>query len=129
MQRLPVHTSRREEIIDVTAEVAAAVASMGIEDGAVLVYVPHTTAAVLVNEGYDPDVAGDLAAWLARAAPRDAGYAHAEGNSDAHIKAMLVGSSQLLPVEGGRLRVGRWQALFFCEFDGPRARELWVSAM
>jgi secondary thiamine-phosphate synthase enzyme len=127
MQTLEVRSARREQLIDVTDAVGEAVAALGVDEGAVLVYVPHTTAAVAVNEGYDPDVAADIERWLARAVPRDGGYAHAEGNSDSHIKAILVGPSRLLPVAGGRLRLGRWQAVFLCEFDGPRSRQLWVG--
>ena len=129
MHRLNLRTERREEMVDITAAVAAAVAELGVTAGAVLVHVPHTTAAVTVNEGYDPDVAADVVRDLSSRVPRDAGYAHAEGNSDSHIKAILVGSSQLIPVEDGVPALGRWQRIFFCEFDGPRSREVWVSAL
>jgi len=129
VHRLMLRTERREEMVDITAEVAGAVGELGVTAGAVLVHVPHTTAAVTINEGYDPDVAADVVADLASKVPRDAGYAHAEGNSDSHIKAILVGSSQLVPVEGGKPALGRWQRIFFCEFDGPRSREVWVSAL
>ena len=115
--------------MDITGDVRRAVAELGLDEGAVLVYSPHTTAAVTINEGYDPDVAADVVADLARRVPRDAGYAHAEGNSDSHIKAILTGGGQLLPVAGGELALGRWQAIFFCEFDGPRQREVWVTAV
>jgi secondary thiamine-phosphate synthase enzyme len=129
VHRLTLRTERREEMVDITAEVAGAAAELGVDGGALLVHVPHTTAAVTINEGYDPDVAADVVADLNRRVPRDAGYAHAEGNSDSHIKAILVGSSQLVPVEGGKPVLGRWQRIFFCEFDGPRSREVWVSAL
>jgi secondary thiamine-phosphate synthase enzyme len=129
VHRLNLRTERREEMVDITARVAAAVADLGVASGAVLVHVPHTTAAVTVNEGYDPDVAADVVRDLSARVPRDAGYAHAEGNSDSHIKAILVGSSQLIPVEGGEPALGRWQRIFFCEFDGPRSREVWVSPL
>jgi len=105
------------------------VAELGLDEGAVLLHVPHTTAAVTINEGYDPDVAADVVADLNRRVPRDAGYAHAEGNSDSHIKAILVGSSQLVPVEAGKPALGRWQRIFFCEFDGPRSREVWFAPL
>jgi secondary thiamine-phosphate synthase enzyme len=132
MERLRVSTARRAQLVDVTEEVAGAAARLGVDDGAVLVHVPHTTAAVTVNEGYDPDVAGDLLRRLEVLAPHGGDAAggadrHAEGNSDSHLKAALVGTSLLLPVEGGSVRLGRWQRVFFCEFDGPRSRELWVS--
>ena len=129
MHRLNLRTERREEMVDITARVAAAVAELGVASGAVLVHVPHTTAAVTVNEGYDPDVAADVVRDLSARVPRDAGYAHSEGNSDSHIKAILVGTSQLIPVEGGGPALGRWQRIFFCEFDGPRSREVWVSPL
>jgi secondary thiamine-phosphate synthase enzyme len=129
MERLRLRTDRRAQFIDVTDQVAAAVQTLGIDDGAVLLHVPHTTAAVTVNEGYDPDVAADVLDTLQRLVPKDAGYAHTEGNSDSHVKAIMVGSMQLLPVASGRPALGRWQRIFFCEFDGPRSRELWVTAL
>jgi len=101
----------------------------GVASGTCLVYVPHTTAGVTVNEGYDPDVAADITAVLAKLVPAGAGYAHSEGNADAHVKASLVGASQTIPVEDGRLALGRWQAVFFCEFDGPRERRCQVTAI
>ena len=104
--------------------------SSGSTGGAVLVHVPHTTAAVTVNEGYDPDVAADVRAATSRAWCRATpAYAHAEGNSDSHIKAILVGCSQVIAVEDGKPALGRWQRVFLCEFDGPRSREVWVSPL
>jgi secondary thiamine-phosphate synthase enzyme len=127
MRRVPVTTSRRNELVDVTEDVAEAVRALGVEDGAVLVLSPHTTAGVTVNEGYDPDVAGDLLRRLDGLVPAGApGDRHAEGNTDSHLKTALVGCSTLLPVADGRLALGRWQRLFLCEFDGPRRRELHV---
>lgn len=96
-------------------------------DGTCLLYVPHTTAGVLINEGDDPAVARDIETAFERMVPRDSGYQHAEGNADAHIKTVLVGSSASVWIENGRLALGRWQAIFFAEFDGPRARELRVK--
>jgi secondary thiamine-phosphate synthase enzyme len=122
VESIAIRTDRRQQLVDITAEVAEAVRALGLEDGAVLVFVPHTTAAVMVNEGYDPDVAADVGRWLEDRVPRDAGYAHAS-----HIKAILVGASELLPVAGGTLALGRWQRVFFCEFDGPRSRELRIT--
>jgi len=109
-------------------------AALGLDDGAVLLHVPHTTAGVTVNEGYDPAVAGDLLRRLDLLAPHGADTAggrdrHAEGNSDSHLKAAFVGGSIVLPVADGRLALGRWQRVFFCEFDGPRTRQLWLSAL
>jgi secondary thiamine-phosphate synthase enzyme len=127
---VPVRTTRPRELVDVTDAVVGAVVELGVREGAVLVASPHTTAGVTVNEGYDPDVAGDLVRRLERLAPREGqGDRHAEGNSDSHLKVALVGSSTLLPVVGGRLALGRWQRVFFCEFDGPRSRSLHVSGL
>jgi secondary thiamine-phosphate synthase enzyme len=127
VRSISISTERREQFVDVTDAVAAAVADLGIGSGAVLLHVPHTTAAVTINEGFDPDVAADVQAVLARLVPRDDGYAHLEGNSDSHVKAILVGSTQLLPVRDRTPLLGRWQRVFFCEFDGPRSRELLVA--
>ena len=129
MHRISLDTERREQLVDITGRVAEAVGVLGLDHGLALVYCPHTTAGIAVNEGYDPDVAADMERWLAERAPRDAGYAHAEGNSDSHIKALLTGTSQLVPVSGGRPVLGRWQAVFFCEYDGPRHREVHVYAI
>jgi secondary thiamine-phosphate synthase enzyme len=129
VQRLTVETSSREQFVDITGDIRRAVAELGLDEGAVLVYSPHTTAGITVNEGYDPDVAADVQDWLRDRIPHRDGYAHAEGNSDSHIKAILTGGGQLLPVAGGELALGRWQAVFFCEFDGPRHREVWVTAV
>ena len=127
MRTVRVSTGRREELVDVTALVREIVRSSGVAEGTCLVASPHTTVAVTVNEGWDPDVGTDAVSLLGRLVPRDHGFRHAEGNSDAHIKAMLVGSGVTLPVSGGEVQLGRWQAIFLCEFDGPRDRELWVS--
>ena len=115
--------------MDITGDIRRAVADLQVDEGAVLVYSPHTTAGIAVNEGYDPDVAGDVQGWLRHRIPYRDGYAHAEGNSDSHIKAILTGGGQLLPVTAGDLTLGRWQAIFLCEFDGPRTREVWVTAV
>jgi secondary thiamine-phosphate synthase enzyme len=126
---LTIRTSRRTELKNVTAEVAAAVRDSDCANGTCILYVPHTTAGVLINEGDDPAVARDMEAALDRLIPRDAGYKHAEGNADSHIKTALVGSSETVWVEDGRLVLGRWQAIFFAEFDGPRTRELRVKIL
>ncbi len=112
---------------DVTAEIEHAVRDSGCASGTCLLYVPHTTASVLINEGDDPAVARDIEAALDRLVPRDAGYKHLEGNADSHIKTAVVGSSATVWIENGRLALGRWQAIFFAEFDGPRTRELRVK--
>lgn len=124
---LSIRTLRRTELKDVTAEIEAAVRESGCSDGVCHLYVPHTTAGVLIDEGDDPAVARDIEATLDRLIPHSAGYKHAEGNSDSHIKTALMGSSETVWIENGRLALGRWQAIFFAEFDGPRTRELRVK--
>jgi secondary thiamine-phosphate synthase enzyme len=127
VRTLRVSTRQREELVDVTDQVREAVRAAGIGEGVCLVASPHTTCGVTVNEGWDPAVAADALGHLREVVPRERGFAHAEGNSDSHIKTMLVGTSAALPVDGGEVRLGRWQAIFLCEFDGPRERELWVT--
>jgi secondary thiamine-phosphate synthase enzyme len=129
MRRFQIRTARREELVDITAEVQAEVDELGLRDGAVVVMAPHTTAAVTINESADPDVVTDLLAGLARIAPRDGGWRHREGNSDGHLKSSLVGASELVPVADGRLQLGTWQGVYFCEFDGPRTRQVWVQTL
>jgi secondary thiamine-phosphate synthase enzyme len=128
-KELSLHSRSRDEFIKLDAQVEKAVAESGVKEGVCYVYVPHTTAGVTVNEGADPTVAADILARLTQLVPRDAGYAHAEGNADSHIKATLVGATAVVPVRGGRLALGRWQSLFFCEFDGPRQRRVQLSVL
>lgn len=123
---LEVKTSRRTELVDITEQTAQAVSESGVRDGVCHLYVSHTTAGLIVNEHDDPDVARDIEAALDRMVPRNAGYRHAEGNSDSHIKASLIGTSETVFIEDGKLALGRWQGIFFCEFDGPRRREIRV---
>ena len=122
-----LRTSAKTQMLNVTSSVSSAVEESGIEDGICLVYVPHTTASVIVNEGWDPAVVDDISEYLDGRVPWRAGYKHSEGNSAAHIKASLLGHAAVVPVAGGRLSLGQWQAIFFCEFDGPRSRRLQVS--
>lgn len=122
--RLTVKSRTRDELIDITAEVARGVAASGLREGLCLLYVPHTTAGITINESADPSVAGDVLAALNRMVPWEAGYRHAEGNAAAHVKASLVGASQTVAVENGALVLGTWQGIFFCEFDGPRTRSV-----
>lgn len=122
-----VRTGRRAQLVDITERVADAVARSGIEAGICHVFVPHTTAGVTINEGADPDVAADVEAHLAELVPKEKSFEHAEGNSDSHIKTILVGPSVTAPVQGGRLAMGRWQAIFLCEWDGPRTRTVEVA--
>lgn len=126
LRTLHIRTSRRTELKNVTEEVAQAVRESGCKSGVCHLYVPHTTAGVIINEGDDPAVARDIEASLDRLAPHKGDYTHAEGNSDSHIKTALVGSSETVFIENGRLALGRWQSIFFAEFDGPRSRELHV---
>lgn len=125
--RLKVRSRKKSEMIDVTAEVDTALRQNGLADGLCHVFVPHTTAGVLINENADPAVCQDTLAVLERLVPWQGDYAHAEGNAAAHVKSILVGTAQLIPVREGALQLGRWQGIFFCEFDGPRSRELVVS--
>jgi len=126
---LEVRTASRNQMVDVTSRVKEVVSASGVREGLCVLYVPHTTAAVAINEGADPAVAEDILAQLARLAPPDGCYSHREGNADAHIKATIVGASRVVPVSGGRLMLGTWQAVFFCEFDGPRHRKLVVQVI
>jgi secondary thiamine-phosphate synthase enzyme len=127
--RFEVRTDRREDLVDVTARVAEAVAASGVIGGIAVVSSPHTTAGVTVNENADPDVARDLLHGLERIAPREGGWRHAEGNSDGHLKTALVGTSVTLPVVAGTLALGVWQAVYLAEFDGPRTRKLDVTVV
>jgi len=128
LKRLSIASDRREQFIDVTAEVAAAVRSSGVSSGTVTLFVPHTTAAVTINENADPSVVGDIIKGLAEIAPhRAAHYRHREGNSDAHIKSSLVGPAVQVIIEQSEPLLGTWQGIYFCEFDGPRSRQLWVK--
>src|SRR5207302_1768238 len=126
MQTLIVKTDRRTQLLDVTAQVQKAVSAAKISKGICYLYVPHTTAGIAINECADPDVARDIEGALDRLIPKTGPYRHSEENSDSHIKSVLLGGSQIVFVEGGRLALGRWQGIFFCEFDGPRERKLVV---
>jgi secondary thiamine-phosphate synthase enzyme len=129
MDALTVSTRNRNQFVDITREVAQAVRARGLRDGACLIYVPHTTCAVTVNENADPDVPADIIAHLSAVIPRRDDFRHGEGNSDAHIKSSLVGCSAMVPVKDGALALGTWQAIFLCEFDGPRTRCVNVQCM
>jgi len=129
METISVKTRSRTEMVDVTAQVRAAVKRSGVKSGLCVCFVPHTTAAVTINENADPDVADDVDAELNRIIPRDDHYAHVEGNSDGHIKSSLVGCDQAVLVEKGELVLGTWQGIYFCEFDGPRSRKMYVRVI
>lgn len=129
MITLEVISRQREEFIDISAQVRQAIHNAGVNQGIACLHVPHTTAAVTINENADPDVLHDLLLGLERLAPRDAGYRHAEGNSDAHIKSSLLGVDQTLLIENGEPVLGTWQGIYFAEFDGPRHRRLHIRML
>jgi len=125
-----VRTSERNQLVEVTSAIERVVREAKLADGMVIVHVPHTTAAVTINENADPDVKHDLLRKLSELAPHhESYYQHGEGNSDSHVKTSLVGPGITVLVEGGRLMLGRWQGIYFCEFDGPRNREMWVKVV
>jgi len=129
MVELSIRTSRREEFIDLTRRIQEVVAQSGVQNGICVVFVPHTTCGVMINEHADPDVAVDIREALAKLVPDRAGDRHAEGNSPAHIKSSLVGCSEMLIIENGRIMLGTWQGVFLAEFDGPRSRHVWVKIL
>jgi secondary thiamine-phosphate synthase enzyme len=124
-----VRTRRRAHLVDITDQVAEAVRQSAVTDGVCHVFVPHTTAGVTINEGADPDVANDIESHLGEIVPKEAAFEHAEGNSDSHIKTVLVGPSCAAPVREGKLALGQWQAIFLCEWDGPRTRRVDVNVL
>lgn len=129
IKKINVKTGSRTEFVDITDEVKKIVGDSGIKSGVCYVYVPHTTAGVTINEGADPSVVKDILTTLNKLIPHSSGYLHAEGNSDAHIKTSLVGTSQAIMIEEGKLVLGTWQGIFFCEFDGARSRSVIVKVM
>lgn len=129
VKQIRVKTNSRTEFIDVTQDVQRIVSESGLRSGACHLFVPHTTAAITINENADPDVIRDILKGLNKAIPFDDDYAHSEGNSAAHIKSSMIGVSLLLMVDDERLALGTWQAVFFCEFDGPRDRRVMIKVM
>ena len=127
MKRIQVRTHARTEMIDITSRIQDVVRESGIESGICTVFVPHTTAGITINENADPDVVSDILKEVNKIVPFEDGYSHMEGNSAAHIKASMFGFSQQIIIEGGRLDLGTWQGIYFCEFDGPRNREVYVK--
>ena len=128
MHQLTVKTQQRDQMVEITREVQHLVDEHGLDDGSVIVYIPHTTAGVTINENADPDVVHDTLKRLDKMVPwREPFDRHGEGNSASHIKASMMGSSVTVLVRGGRLQLGTWQGIWFCEFDGPRTRSAWVS--
>ena len=127
--RIELLTKDREHPVEITEDVASIVSASGVREGLAHVHSPHTTAGIVINEHADPDVMADMFVWLAKASPRHAGWRHVEGNADAHVKAMMAGSGASIPVQNGRLALGTWQGIFFCEFDGPRSRHVLVTVV
>jgi secondary thiamine-phosphate synthase enzyme len=129
VKHINVKSRSRTELVNITSDVQKIVSESGITSGICYVYVPHTTAAVTINEGADSSVVKDILSTLNSQFPQDPGYLHMEGNSDAHIKTSLIGSSETVIIDGGKLLLGTWQAIFFCEFDGARDRKVIVKIM
>jgi secondary thiamine-phosphate synthase enzyme len=129
MQQLTVKTQSQTEMVDITRQVQKIIEATGFQDGLCVLYVPHTTAGVTINESADPSVRRDILTVLNQMVPWKADYRHMEGNSPAHIKSSLVGASQLVMVENGQMVLGTWQGIFFCEFDGPRSRKLQIKCI
>jgi secondary thiamine-phosphate synthase enzyme len=129
MQKISVRTSKRTELIDITGQIQNIVTKSNIKEGVCLVFCPHTTAGLTINENADPSVKSDIIKTLSRLIPEHADYAHAEGNSDSHVKSSLLGPSLSVLVEDGQLALGTWQGIFLCEADGPRSREVWVRVI
>ncbi|GBE39665.1 hypothetical protein BMS3Bbin08_02296 [bacterium BMS3Bbin08] len=127
IKSLNVKTASRSEFVDITSEIQQLVDESGIKEGICYVYVPHTTAGVTINEGADPSVVDDILKTLNKLIPHNAGYSHIEENSDSHIKTAMVGTSQSIIIDKGKLQLGTWQSIFFCEFDGPRSRKVIVK--
>jgi len=127
MKEIIVRTQNNREFVDITAQIEKAVRDMGSESGICHLYVPHTTAAVTINESADYAVKEDIIDALTRLIPSSLDYKHIEGNAHAHIQASLIGSSESVPVVDGKIQMGTWQGIFFCEFDGPRERKLWIT--
>lgn len=129
MKSFNVPTRHHSQFVEITAEVQKVVTESKLQDGVCVVYVPHTTAGITINENADPDVVRDMIHALDKIVPwDDPGYRHGEGNSAAHVKASMMGSSVRVPVQGGKLQFGTWQGIYLCEFDGPRTRKVWVQA-
>jgi len=124
---LSIRTRDRSEMVDITSQVEGELRRSGLEDGVCFIYVPHTTAGITINENADPSVIADIQATLNKLVPWGGPYSHREGNSAAHIKSSLVGNSVMVLIESGRLKLGTWQGIFFCEFDGPRSRKVHIK--
>jgi secondary thiamine-phosphate synthase enzyme len=129
MRKFSIQTRARTDFVKIDQQVAEIVRECGISEGVVTIFIPHTTAGVTINENADPDVMADMELVLDRVVPWNGGYGHFEGNTAAHVKASMMGSSAQVIVSDGQLQLGTWQSLYFCEFDGPRTREVWVKGL
>jgi secondary thiamine-phosphate synthase enzyme len=129
LKTISIRTSAREELVDLTRQIQEIVRASGVRAGMVFVTSPHTTAGITIQENADPDVRADLLAHLAELVPRSSAFRHGEGNSDAHIKCSLMGATAAVPIDGGKPVLGTWQAVYFCEFDGPRSRRVLVQIL
>jgi secondary thiamine-phosphate synthase enzyme len=129
MKTFSIQTRSRTDFVNIDRQVSEAVQEAGMKEGVVTIFVPHTTAGVTINENADPDVLADMETVLDRMVPWSGGYRHLEGNTAAHVKAGMMGSSAQVIVSGGQLQLGTWQSLFFCEFDGPRSRKVWIKGI
>ena len=129
MKNFSIQTRSRTDFLKIDRQVAEVVHESGLTEGIITVFIPHTTAGITINENADPDVTADMELVLDRMVPWDGGYRHFEGNTAAHAKASMMGSSAQVIVSGGKLQLGTWQSLYFCEFDGPRTRQVWVQGM
>ena len=129
MKQFRVQTQSRTDFVNIDQQVSDVVSKEGLTEGVVTIFIPHTTAGVTINENADPDVTADLELVLDRVAPWTGGYSHFEGNTAAHVKASMMGSSAQVIVSDGKLQLGTWQSLYFCEFDGPRSRHVWVKGI
>lgn len=127
MEEIVIKTTKRKEMIDITDQIISVIQRNNIKTGLCVVFVPHTTCGITINENADPSVKYDLLSFLCGLAPEDSGYRHSEGNSDAHIQSSIVGHSVSVIVQNGTLMLGTWQGIFLCEFDGPRTRNVWVQ--
>lgn len=126
MEQVEIESNKRNQLIDIHSRVQQIVHDSEVEEGTCLIFCPHTTAAVTINEGADPAVREDITRALNKIIP-DISFRHMEGNSDAHIKSTLVGVNEIVPIRNRKIKVGRWQKIFFCEFDGPRSRRVWIK--
>jgi len=124
---IKVSSSSRNQMIEITGDVRKTVSDSGVKDGIMIVYTPHTTSAITVNENADPDVYKDMTGFMNRLVPEDTSFRHMEGNSDSHIKSSLFGCSEHFIIEDAQIQLGTWQGIYFCEFDGPRTRKVWVK--